>query len=528
MRRLPPGHVCILGSVSWQRIDISASMVSGIATLDEGKSIASDPGMVWEAERTDSSEGGKKGDQVIIRGLNKQSGKKIQLVIKHRLPVVEALREIEMHEQGLGNSIPAAVFAAVLAVGEASKQGSREVRKASALFARLADAGTDISNSHWSEKELAHEVGKFIDVFLDRGDFPRVNASATDAARFWVSLAKALWDPEVRRKIAPQVLDIRYYALLARLAAAWLELKPDFRIKVSGVSLRATGPAREIAWPQVLEWEGGGVRNNILRYLTGYRSEIPYLDLPVNLACRKPEKPKWSNLRPEQAARLSIALMEEAIEKAICNPCGSFRVDLPEGTPLREWGVTALRIWLIPEKGMWVALEKRDKPGFSFRWKTKRPHVSRWVLSLQTIPAVHATLAALWRDLRVGGENVMLSEEPLQKEEVGTTGRVGKISFHGRIKWGSDHDLDCIRREAHKVRGHVRRLTAGKRASWRAKKLARGKGMILAPGTTYVRPHPRGDPDKDAGAVPTRAQGLARLVLAELEGRKRQGKEGRT
>ena len=77
------------------------------------------------------------------------------------------------------------------------------------------------------------------------------------------------------------------------------------------------------------------------------------------------------------------------------------------------------------------------------------------------------------------------------------------IEFHERIL-----------RESFRVNWHVRKLSPGKRASRRAKNLAKSKGIILQPGTTIVRPHKRGRPDEDVSAVPVRAQGLASLVLS--------------
>jgi len=74
--------------------------------------------------------------------------------------------------------------------------------------------------------------------------------------------------------------------------------------------------------------------------------------------------------------------------------------------------------------------------------------------------------------------------------------------------------LKRILREAYPVEEHVRVLARGKRASGRAYRLATSLGVVLRPGTTFVRRHERGKPDETAEMVPLQARGLARLILA--------------
>ncbi len=88
------------------------------------------------------------------------------------------------------------------------------------------------------------------------------------------------------------------------------------------------------------------------------------------------------------------------------------------------------------------------------------------------------------------------------------------IRLHGRISWGSKEELERIMREAYQVEEHIRVLPPGMRASRRATRRAMVKGIILKPGTTYVRRHNRGNPDEGVENVPVKAQGLARLILA--------------
>jgi hypothetical protein len=190
-------------------------------------------------------------------------------------------------------------------------------------------------------------------------------------------------------------------------------------------------------------------------------------------------------------------------------------MQLPRGMTLRELGAHSMRVYLLPLEGMWVALERDDEPGVSFRWTVREPHLQRWALDSGLLPIVHLTCAALWRDLRVGGSEVMQEEASAAEEaEVSQVGK-GRVRFRGRIKWGSEGDLETIMREATTVRWHMRKLGYGKRASRRARALARRLGVDLPPGTTIVRSHRRGEPERDARNVPVRAQGLAQLILTE-------------
>jgi hypothetical protein len=174
-----------------------------------------------------------------------------------------------------------------------------------------------------------------------------------------------------------------------------------------------------------------------------------------------------------------------------------------------------MRVWILPQCGLWVALERDEKPGVSFQWTVRPPHVRRWVLQEDAIPEIHLTMSALWRDLKIGGRQVILAEG--QQAEFGIDGGIEKIRLNGRIRWGSEKELERILREAYPVEEHIRLLPPGKRASRRAFRRAMAKGIVLQPGTTLVRGHRRGKPDEDAARIPVKAQGLARLILASKE-----------
>lgn len=194
------------------------------------------------------------------------------------------------------------------------------------------------------------------------------------------------------------------------------------------------------------------------------------------------------------------------------DPSGSFRVDLPGHTSLKAWGVTSMRVWIIPQEGFWVALEMDEQPGASLQWSIHPPHLRRWILHEPVVPALHLTFAALWRDLKIGGREAILAEEDEVRNP--KKGKESKLRLYGRIQWGSEEELERILREAYPVEDHLRILPPGKRASPRAYQRALMQGIVLKPGTTYVRRHQRGKPEDTEKNVPYKAQGLAKLILA--------------
>jgi len=75
-----------------------------------------------------------------------------------------------------------------------------------------------------------------------------------------------------------------------------------------------------------------------------------------------------------------------------------------------------------------------------------------------------------------------------------------------------------IRVRTHGVRGHLRRLPAGWKASQEAKEIAQGFGVLVPDGFTFVRPHVRGHGDGgDQSTAPAeiivQARGLASVMM---------------
>ena len=294
-----------------------------------------------------------------------------------------------------------------------------------------------------------------------------------------------------------------------------MDLKPEGWVKVAGTGFRLEGGSKRGAWPQVMEWEGGQINRSALKYMTGYRRDYPFEGMLGGLMGGGGEDRGKNKMDPVLAAHESRVLLEEVALHWTCDPYGSFRVDIPDRTPLRYWDVTSLRVWVTPREGLWVALEKDDQPGVSFRWTAAPPHLQRWVIQEDVIPAIHLTLSALWRDLKIGGREVMLQEGDDGSKEGDKEKKA--IRLYGRIRWGSKEELDRIIREAYQVEEHIRVLPHGMWASRRATRWAMGRGIILKPGTTYVRRHNRGNPDEGVENIPVAAQGLARLILAHKQ-----------
>ena len=212
-------------------------------------------------------------------------------------------------------------------------------------------------------------------------------------------------------------------------------------------------------------------------------------------------------------------------------PYGSFVLSLPGGYPLCEWDVQALRVCARPE-GLWIAVVAGGgQAGVSFGWRPGES-LSRWVVSEQAEPLLQATLAALWRDLVVAGETAVPArgkasqsrgagegEQPRRSRRRGSSGRaLPRVRFSGKRTWGSRREHEAIRRRAHGVRGHLRRLQPDWRPSPEARGQAEEYGIVLPEGATFVSPHVRGGGSEREKVEPpaevvVQARGLASVMV---------------
>ena len=455
------------------------------------------------------------GDQIIGRG---ERGE-IRFVrgASASQPLLDSLRGIEDYETsktmipGLG-----AIFAAILASDMGTASGQDTVVGAPALFAYLAEERVEFTGEPWSLRVLEENGAHFVDELITNRKLSKPIAGPLDSARFWLKVGERLWDPEVRTHLGSVHLEGRTKRILVMLTGAWMDLKPEGWVKVARTGFHLVGGSKRGAWPQVMEWEGGQIGRSALKYLTAYQRSYPFDCMLGGLIGGGGEDRARKKMDPVLAAHESRGLLEEVALHWTCDPYGSFRMDIPDRTPLRYWDVTSLRVWITPREGLWVALEKDDQPGVSFRWTAAPPHLQRWLIQEDAIPAIHFTLSALWRDLKIGGREVILQEGDDGSKE-GDNHENKSVRLYGRIRWGSKEELDRIIREAYQVEEHIRVLPHGMRASRRATKRAMVKGIILKPGTTYVRRHNRGNPDEGVENVPVKAQGLARLILASKQ-----------
>ncbi len=459
--------------------------------------------VVWT--RSDNSTSivgrGEKGEVLFIRGDSKTPS------------LLEDLRGIEAHEaRKEGTTGLAAIFGAILASERGLSSGLESVVGPPAFFAHLAEERDESKEEPWSETVLDEKVMNCIDELVTGRTLCRPAAGPLDSARFWLKIGEKLWDPQVRSRLCSVHLDGTMRRILVMITGSWMDLKPEGWVMVSGTGFRLEGGSKRQAWPQVMEWEGGQIGRSALKYLTGYRRDYPFDGMLGRLMGSKGKNQEEKMMDPVLAAHESRGLLEETALYWTCDPYGFFRVDIPDRTPLRWWDITSMRVWIIPREGLWVALEKDEKPGVSFRWTAAPPHLQRWVNQEGAIPAIHLTLSALWRDLKIGGREVILQEEDDNRKAGEVENKA--IRLYGRISWGSKEELERIMREAYPVEEHIRVLPPGKRASRRAYRRAMTQGIILKPGTTYVRSHKRGKPEDDVDKVPLKAQGLARLILA--------------
>lgn len=384
------------------------------------------------------------------------------------------------------------------------------MKGAPGILAKVSQAGTSKADSRWGQRQLMNEVSSFLDELVKSGKMPNIDADPVNPAQFWLKLCEALWDPKQRAHIASKGFAKQDMEIMSHLAEVWLDLNPKQKVNVTGAIFSLKKQAHSYVWRQVMEWEGGGIKKNVLKYMTGYKREIINMDR-VCRALAQTGKPK---IDPHRAAAISIKNMREIELSPTCKPTGSFRVVIPEQIFLSQWGIPSLRVWVLPDQGMWVALEMDDRPQMSFKWVIRRPHLQRWILPERAIPTIHVVISALWRDLCVGGRRVMI-EKNSERNECNNDPDPGKLKVFGEIQWGTDSDLKNIMREAHSVKWHLRELPGGKQASCRAKRVARKFGIKLPSGTTFVRSHRRGAPDRDTEGVPIHAKGLGRLILGE-------------
>jgi len=456
------------------------------------------------------------GDQIAIRFLFDRNS-----------DPVAALHDVE--EQGdLSPIVAGAVTGAVR--GLSHKITGATLNMGVDVLATVCSASGDrLGHSSLSNREVNSIAEQFVAAIVAGQSEVQLPGGAVDRARFWLAVGQLLWKPSLMWQLAETgaykaVMDSQ---LTSGAAIAWLALsgKRTFDVNGTNYSFASLAVLRTL-WRQVLEWTVGKVPGNALQWLVQGHDAAWSVDLT-----RKQTPVEWNQQNDDLADAIARSLVEEAEDHAVFVPLGAFRVNLPDGVPLRMWGARTLRIWATPD-GMWVQALASGPGGPSFWWS---PHdgVYEFVISASARPAVESTLAALWRDLRIAGEKAMPERSGRQahgkkRNRARRTNRVSqharilparKGAFHltGRHDWSTKDEQERIHHRAHGVRGHLRQLHAGWQASDEAHRIAHHFGVSVPQGYTFVRPHVRGGGEEQEaaqikGETPIVARGLATLV----------------
>ena len=342
-----------------------------------------------------------------------------------------------------------------------------------------------------------------------------------DAALAWIEAGQNLWRPEEIPEETPTLPGFLAAATLAEAAGG------------AGQGLLAWE-----VWDWPLWWE-------VVRARRAGRP-LPPSDWgpPQILLLRRSLAQRTLEESLDEAARLAAglfrALMDVAAREARYVPQGRLRVraDLP---PLQARGVAAFRV-AADSHGLWLRpVDPEGREGEIFRLDRALP--PRPDLA-EVDPFWLAAAAALWHDLVVGvprpsagrRRSPTPSREPREEEaEAAQTATApawerrlvlprpfrvtaGEGTEEPEAEWGEPEVRRRLAKAAHTVRGHLRRLPEGWKASSEARRFAEGFGLVVPDGFTFVRPHVRGGREKGrAEAIPPEpeavARGLASLML---------------
>jgi len=230
----------------------------------------------------------------------------------------------------------------------------------------------------------------------------------------------------------------------------------------------------------------------------------------------------------ELARGITVGLLAEARDRAAYAPAGAFTLAPPAEHPLAQVA-PRLRVWLTADR-LWCAPEGRESTLGLVHWRPDRP----WLGASPggpLAPLLEPLLAALWHDLHVAGPEVLPEIRPSRpvppaaprEANISTASpaphsltlpAARHVHVAGTRAWGEAAERERILRQAHGVRGHLRRLQQGWQVGDQAVSHAREFGLALPLGFTFVRPHVRGGNATGAGVTPTpiRARGLATVM----------------
>ncbi len=374
----------------------------------------------------------------------------------------------------------------------------------------------------------------------DKGS-AKLNITALDApglATFLLETSKHLWNPAIRKKLAnthdyfdtyPEV-----WSFLSSLADYWINLTQSGKIQIDVSGIKLTYHTEKHVmfglWRQVLEMDKWQIPVEALRYLHPRQRPIENEDTNYVI----------ENYDEAYGNALADKLITESTLKGAYVPVGTFRTALPRNLPIV--GLEEICIW-SDGRGMWVL----PVPGGHINyWSPDIPKkLFQYGAGVDIKSAWNLILSALWHDLVTAGPEVIVRtgddkpelftnptprsnhrrrSRPRPNTHVLCLPSQRVIHLDGVHTWGTPEEIEKIKRQAHQVRGHRRRLLPGRQRSLYALENARRFNFIVPDGYTFVKPYQTGLSDTDAPATretPILARGLASLMLMSKDYSKR-------
>ena len=450
-----------------------------------------------------------------VAGYTEDHGLLVVFSYEKRADPKEALEDIAQHRPDLPPELAVMVYTATQARAREYIQAPYIALATYRALLNHLGLAPDIAlwrNSRVATAEIPRMADRFVDqlpaLLGDREGEVIIPTHPLDTVHWMILLSRRLWSPRVLQMAAQTDLRPQHHAgalLIGLMAALHPMLVPSLVVTVgqgTPIAVQGEGMTVSYAWPQVVEFERGGIDKETYQHLTN--GTFPDGDQTVDVVLPTGRAPSVSPDLKEATVR---ALLDEA-EEGTFLPAGAFTLFLPRDYPLRAWGVSALRIVAYPDPPhLWVgARDSEGKTSACFRWDPGQP-ISRWVVADDAADVLELTLAALWHDLRVARERAFPERRKARRgngEKKGdsrtrreTGGRVVQYlprtvyRMRGRRDWGGEAEARAARR-AHAVRAHLRHLPQGWKARQEAHRLARAYGYVLPKGYTFVRPHVRG------------------------------------
>ncbi len=465
--------------------------------------------------------------------------------------VSDALRDIEASDDSLFPALCAAFLVAdkCLRRGIDQKQSSIAI----VIATRSLIATRPQKFPHKNRKEisaLADQVFRLKNVSPDNDPFSRLNSY--DLVRVMLEAGNLAWEPgylhfdlvdtamiDTRGAFDSQIEEAIAMGDVSSLARPFLRntgaamlvydfaivsalTTPDLRVTVAGTLLQVDPRATPTAYLQMREMVQQKVDPDSLKALlpgaTLAGGEMDDYDIPD----------------PALLAGITGGLLRDAVEHASYTPpAGAFLLDWP---PEILPGVINHLVVVAHPTHLWVGVYEitdkgADAPTAVLCWRPGRDMFKCLTIPPGVTVWVNLVLAALWRDMRVAGDEILPVIESTHPEgsppKRAGRHRRGQTERNARIlpgarrtvayrRWGTDVERAEIQRRAHGVRGHLRQLPSTWERSAEAVGIAAEFGIIPPDGYTFVRPHVRGGKADSTitpeGVIPIKARGLATIL----------------